>query len=446
MTRADLSKRAFMDTALIALMLIGANWLLSRGDMGWTKLSPSPYLLLPILIGGRFGFVPGIAAGVVASLIVLLLRGALNVELLRTALDDDRYLLLSFPVIGATCGEIAHHFQRKSRQLSVLNESLRERVRKIDTDNRFLRHAKDELERSIATRDSGISTLDTEIRRLYSASSEDLPQSILYLVNRQTRAFDAAIYLAAGTEGQLRRIACIGSNKFLPATLCLMELDMARLAWNRQTLVTLPEVLKGTLPDNTNHLIAVPMLDSAGKPFGMLLVSGMPFTALNPRTADLLGIITKWAGEILDLNLHAGGKYRLVAGSENLRIYSRDFFNHILQLSIDSYHEHNIPSSLLIFTLIEDSHIDQSKFELVLLQMLRAGDYAAEVEISQPHLAVLLPLTGERGAAICQDRIFQHWQEELPNTPLPRVERVLLSSLAEVDRVLQKYNLSPVEV
>jgi hypothetical protein len=38
---------------------------------------------------------------------------------------------------------------------------------------------------------------------------------------------------------------------------------------------------------------------------------------------------------------------------------------------------------------------------------VRAGDFAAEMGWTHPHLVVLLPLTGERGAKIFMDRCRQ---------------------------------------
>ncbi len=49
-------KSILIDAAVIGAMVTGSNLLFDRADAGWTNLSPSPYLLLPLLLGGRYGY------------------------------------------------------------------------------------------------------------------------------------------------------------------------------------------------------------------------------------------------------------------------------------------------------------------------------------------------------------------------------------------------------
>lgn len=70
-----------LDAAVAAAAIVGANLLFDRAHPGWTNLNPSPYLLLPILLGGRYGFMPGILAGLTASALIVLQQMLLAVPL-----------------------------------------------------------------------------------------------------------------------------------------------------------------------------------------------------------------------------------------------------------------------------------------------------------------------------------------------------------------------------
>ena len=113
-------KSIALDAAVVAAAIVGANLLFDRAHPGWTNLNPSPYLLLPLLLGGRYGFLPGILAGLTASaLIVLQQMGwagplpAAPPASVRAALTDTPYLHASLVFIGALCGELFGWFRRE---------------------------------------------------------------------------------------------------------------------------------------------------------------------------------------------------------------------------------------------------------------------------------------------------------------------------------------------
>lgn len=82
-------KSIALDAVLVAVVIVGANLLFDRAHPGWINLNPSPYLLLPILLGSRYGFVPGILAGLTASVLIVA-HQLLAAALLPTALPSCR--------------------------------------------------------------------------------------------------------------------------------------------------------------------------------------------------------------------------------------------------------------------------------------------------------------------------------------------------------------------
>ncbi len=420
-------KSVAVDAALVAGLLLAINLVFDRAHAGWANLNPSPYLLLPVLLGGRYGFTVGTLSGVLATLLVAGQQVLVGASSLRLALASAPFTYASFIFVGGLCGELFAWFRRDREQNTAQIDKLQGSVRRLDNDVRYLRGVKDELDRVVAARDGEMSALDTELRRLSTSSEDDLPGDVLQLLKRQVRLADGAIYAISPKGGMLTRLAVVGREQHLPATLDLQASTVVRLAVNRSSLVTLPEILQRTEPPSHEAiLLAAPLLDAEGQVRAVLAVSGLPFIMFTPQTANLIAMICDWAGEALDLATMAEGRYRIVAGRGTQRVFTRAHFLHLLRLSLQAHERHHLPSSVVIFSLPGAPASERARFEQVLLGAVRTGDYAAELDRSEPHLAVLLPLVGERGSSIFIERSKQFIKNNGPWSAEVAVHRIEL--------------------
>lgn len=435
-------KSILIDAAVIGAIVTGANLLFDRNNAGWTNLSPSPYLLLPLLLGGRYGFTAGLLAGAAASVIVLVQQRFLgSYYSFNHALSDSVYLHAAFLFVGGLTGELFNWFRRERAQTEAQLEKLQTSVRQLDTDVNYLRGVKDELDRVVAARDGEVSALDTELRRLYATGAAELPAAVLQFLRRQVRLTDAALYSVPPGGGPLPRLALLGREANLPATLQPKAGALVALTLQRGSLVVLPELLQQRdAPADEAVLLAAPLLDATGQTRAVLVVTGMPFISFTAHTANLIELVCKWAGEVLDLAQNATGRYRIVAGRENQRLFTRAYFEHLLQLALITYQRHRLPSSVVLFSLPGAPASERARFEQALLHTVRAGDYAAELNRPEPHLAILLPLVGERGASIFIERSRQYLKKSGPWPVEIAVQRVefghaenVAALLAEID-------------
>jgi hypothetical protein len=428
-------KSVLIDAALILAVLVGANIALSPAHPGWTNANPSPYLLLPALLGGRYGFAVGVLAGVVTSAAVASGQVLAGAGSIRAAWVLQPWLHAAFVIAGGISGELYGWFRRERLQAEAQMEKLQTSVRRLDADVRYLRGVKDELDRTVAARDGEVSALDTELRRLYACPGEDLPGEVLQFLKRQVRLTDAALYAVPAGGGDVTRLALIGRDTHLPPTLDLATHPMVRLALERKSLVTLPELLRHRDPPaDEHHLLAAPLRDALQEARFILVVTGLPFITFNPQTVNLIALICDWAGEAMDLARNAADRYRVVGAGQ--RVFNRQHFRHLLQLALQSYQRHRLPSSVVVFSLPGTPLSEQARFEGVLLRAIRAGDYAAELEHPEPHLAVLLPLVGQRGTDIFIERCRQFLRQNGP-WPVPvDVRRVELGRIEELDEII----------
>ncbi len=395
----------WLDLPVIGGVLVLINSIAAPKDIGWFLTNPSPYFLLPVLIGSRYGFASGIITGLITSAGLLVVTIEQRGMSFANALETQGYFFGALVVIGGLCGEIQNTFKKREINARVKNYNYQERLKKLDADTFLLREAKAELERLLATRESELSTLDSDVRRLFDSEGDDLYQNILFLVNRQVRVTDAAIYIQDAT-GRLIRRASIGMPEFLPESMEVSENEVCSLVWKHQASITVPEFWQGSKSERTPYLTAVPFLNTEDRPIGVLIVTGMPFITFNQKSLNLINLICRWSSRVVELRSQAGSNYRTIDGMENQKIYLTPFFRKNLELTHASFNLHGLPSSVVVFRLPGKPRWMQNRFEKLVLRGVRNGDFPVDITPSIPNVGVLLPLSGERGAAICRDRIL----------------------------------------
>jgi hypothetical protein len=317
--------------------------------------------------------------------------------------------------VGLVCGQVQGRYSRQRKDVTDRNERLQQQLRDLDSELVFLRQAKDELNRLVALRDREQSTLDTGLRWLSASPASMLARNTLSLLSKHTQLTDAAIYYRDSATGLFHREAMIGSEEDLPDQFDATEIPIACIALERKQTVTVPELLRAgaAMHSTQNYLAAVPLITCKEEVFGILLVTGMPFISFTTKSIGLLEIICQWAAGFIEIKDDSLGNYRLVKGTaESCKIYSADFFKHIVRVSTEAFQKQHSVASLVMFVARGSDKSFQAELEQTLAPNLRSGDYATDLGLEIPHLLVLLPLTGERGAGIFMDRVLGGWKNE----------------------------------
>lgn len=438
-------RHVWLDGVLITGILAVANALLAPGDPGWLQVNPSPWILLPMLLGARYGFGPGTAGALVAVTAVagvLTLTGRARHP--TDVVQAHIYFFSSLVVIGAVAGELWSYFRRRIAQAEAAGESLRGKLRRLDADAIVLREAKDELDRVTAARDGEISSFDAELRRLYACLPATLPGEILQLLKRQARVSDAALYRAPADGDPAReswvRFAHIGREDNLPPEIVLRDHAMAEHAYRNQSLVTLPEIQTQEPVEGERALMAAPLPGADGRARAMLVVADMPFIAFTPTAANLISLVCAWSGGVLELAEGAAGRYRLVAGRESQRVFFEPHFRHLARLAQTASRKHRLPSAMVELSMPDRVAAEaQAGFERVVLGAVRSGDFVMQPNRPYPALIILLPLAGERGTDIFIERCLEFCRRHGIGRDDLRVKRVNLGAVDSIDDVLKAF-------
>ena len=148
------------------------------------------------------------------------------------------------------------------------------------------------------------------------------------------------------------------------------------------------------------------MLDYSGEPIALVVVTGMPFIALTRKSVHLIALICRWSARVVEITHQLGNTSRFIGGIETQRIFTAEFFRQNLLLALQSWKKHSLPSTIVLFTIPHGPKSQQSVLESLVIPGIRSGDFPADLGMPIPHLAVLLPLSGERGTGIFSDRIL----------------------------------------
>lgn len=414
--------RVLVDIPALLLLFGGVDFILDPGSPGWFSTHPNPYLLIPVLIGGRYGAPAGIyAAGACALWLAGCEGWAERAFDPAGFLREHSLLLFALFIFGLAAGEVQTYFRRKAGRLELLLERSSERLRVLDRDLRRIARINRELQERLLVSDNRTFAMDVEIRALYECRKEEIWDKALAVLARTEEVACAALYAPAATpEGLPERKALLGGDERLGERLDPGDHPLVAEALRRGGMVVLTDWLAGGAdPSREPFLFAKPLFARGGRWFGLLVVSRMPFLRFDAQSLARIDLTLDWIGEIIDLRLGGGGEHEVISGAENKKLLAPGHFRRMLDLSVSAWRELRVPSGLVVARVAGG---DRERRELLLRvnRRVRAGDFLVAVEGAGPNAVVLLPFTSERGT-----RIFMESCRELLDDALGEGKPVL---------------------
>ncbi len=382
-----MKRHPFTDLIVLFALLAGANYLWARGDAGWLKLNPTPWLILPLTLGSRWGFKWGLAGGLIPTVIALVakwLEGVRPDEILA----HHAFFLVSGPVAGVLAGEISGLLNRRHdaaaarlAELETAHHDLADRASLVDESRQL-------LQQRLALVGAEACSLDQQLRGLFVPGAPPLFAGLLRVL-RDAAGLTEAAFFTVGAGGTLARVQTLGAPDHFPAQMRLADLEIASVAVQQRTITTCRSLWKAGAPEKagTAPLAAVPWLNAAGQPVAVLVISRMVFTAVNWRTFSRIDLICRWAA-----------RFEQTRGPSDGPLVSPVELGSHVALAQEAAREHQLPSAVVDFACA-DAAVSGETFLRVLAPLLHPTAVAALAQgAGGPHLRVLLPLEGRREA------------------------------------------------
>ena len=231
------SARPIIDSVIIAVLLVIANLVFGAGDRGWLELNPSPYLLLPLLIGGKYGLRAGLMAGLLALFTSLLMAwtGGLGV---MDALGVTPLVFLAMPVVGLVTGELHRQAAGRRLHLEAENGLFGKEKERLEKDLDVAREAQYVLQKELSLQGADACSLDLELRKIFEDGAPPVSRGTLFALAEVGGVTDAAIYLLDQGGESLQRSDYIGDGAYFPEAIGSRHTKMAWVAIESGELVS----------------------------------------------------------------------------------------------------------------------------------------------------------------------------------------------------------------
>lgn len=331
--------RAFLhglaEFALVFGILSLVNILVSRHDPGWLALNPTPFLLVPALLGVRYGFTAGLVSGAAAAGLIILGR----YSLIDFAVADHRFVLASLPLLGLIVGQCSESLRKHSDEREITNRGLVSENAALRAERQLLFLAKQDLQQRLGLYGANSASLDQDIEELASCDPTAAPAVLLTTLERLTRVRSAAVYeLTNPRHKALTRRAVIGNHEHFPETLAGGDHHLVSESLERRCFLTQNGLLQSTPRREPGFLLASPITDSNGDINHILIVQDLPFTEISRRNFSTIKSICDWFAVFVINPVDTPAHHKAVSQT--------DFFKAI-ETAITTHTEHALPSTLV---------------------------------------------------------------------------------------------------
>lgn len=370
---------AIRDILVIGGLLAATNWLADRADFGWFDYNPTPWLLLPLLVGLRHGVAAGIIAGVVGAASVVAVHSERSVEVLRGFLQDHPFYFTALVFGGLMAGEIQRALRRDNVRLRDELKFSAEEVRRARAELELGRETRQQLQERLALHNASLACIDDDLRKLIAGPSEDLMERLLGLLHQHGGITSAGLYRLRGDE--LDRVAALNPTGPLEPEMHLDTVPIARRALSERSLISVKNAMETTKAQP--FLAALPFEDPDGE--GVLLIQDMPLSHFNWEHLARLEMILLWTSSLLIAREQATDERRLVP---------LPTFQVLVGHALATESAHHVPSIILKV----QGAIDEAKRK-GLLRLLPATATATQLPPNAgAGLAILMPFAGEADA------------------------------------------------
>lgn len=410
-TANDSPVRIVRDFLLLAALLGGMNYGLAREDAGWLELNPTPWLLLPLLLGARYGLGAGAVAGLLtASGIALIRAHLLEVEPWEW-ITQHRYPLTSLALAGVLAGELNHLLRGDLLRQRRHGADLDDQLARLKSELELTRETRHDLQKQLALHNAPLACLDHELQKLVQLSNDDWLGSLLRLLQQLAGVSSAGIYVLR--DGTLRLLAAHNPTPPLADAIPLEHSALGAKALEDMAVTALSDPLE--ISPSRPFLAAVPWGDGAER--GVLLIHDMPLESFDWRNLARIELILHWSHAV---RAHMTG----LTGHNVRKLLPLEDFMLALAQALETEQVHCLPSTVLRFDFAQGDTAADGKRGL--LATLPATALASRLPAGS--IVALLPFAGDSAA----ESTLQTVKEQ---HPVVRCSQYLVAGPANLEAV-----------
>ncbi len=384
------------DTILIGSLIGIINYFLARDDAGWLALNPTPWLLLPPLIGARYGVWPGALTGLLTAAVLTVVRARIEGTEEWIFAANHRYPLTALALTGFLAGELNNLLRGGNAKLATESTRMKQQLDRVKAELALVSETRHELQNALTLHDAHLTGLDVELRKVALLPAHDVFTALLNLLHRLAGISSAGFYTRS--NGSLRRIAALHPTAALSEHVALDESPLAIKALTENTIAAVSDPLESS--ERQPFLAAVPWNDADAS--GLLLIQDMPADSFEWRNLTKIELILHWAFAI---RRHADAAK---TGGGPRKIVSLEDFMFLLAQSLETEQIHHLPSAVLRLDFPDADNIPSS-MDRELATLLPAT--TVTTRLPSGSLVFLIPFGSDQQA----QSISRAFKERLPS-------------------------------
>ncbi len=410
--------------ATFFLVIISINILLFPEMPGFLGLNPHPYLLVVLLISGRFGLKEGLISAFLAMVILALYVFLENQPYFSLSLLAQSLFLIpvfSFFITAVIIGEMRGFNKSYERGLRNENSDLKAENGRLKEQLEIVTAIKEELESRIVSQEETVHSLYKATQTLETLNEMDFYKALARLASRFTGANKASVYMIDYSHNVIRRMAEFGwdSKPDKPKDFPLYEGILGKVI-QQNRLFTIKEI-----SDNPKDLavwekspnrayVYVPI--SMGPVIvGVLTVDDIPFLKLNLSTVRILSLIPELAVPALKNIIKYQDLQEMVTIDPVTDLLKYESFLEMADVEFRKAARYHLDFSLL-FVAVEDLRQIEKKFghdaKIKTLKWMSAGlkELFRTVDIlgvgtEEGLFCLALPMTNTEGVLAVINRV-----------------------------------------
>ena len=282
------------------------NFIFFRGDPGFTKMYLHPYWVVVLLISCRYGFIPGLAAGMTAALqlLFLVLPELPSRAGIEALIESGAFFLPgAFVITGVGLGLLRQRYidseEEKKSALLVLKDEMSKFKEMMDASERARRM----LEARIVGETSTVKTIYQAARKLESLQADKIYNGCLEILEEHFQVGKSSLYLKEGEYLVLKASRGLTKSEMVEAKITARKSIMGIVMENGQTL-TVKDILRlkesqKYLDEYGRVLCMFPIKNEQNAVEGVVNIEKIDFLMLNKSNLELMELIVDWTGRAL---------------------------------------------------------------------------------------------------------------------------------------------------
>ena len=420
--------------ALFFLLVISVNIFLFPEFPGFLGLNPHPYLVVILLISGRFGLKEGMISALIAIIILSIYvyietrpYFSLNIFFER----DFIITLVSYCLSGLIVGEMRRFNKSYEGRLLRENNDLKGEKFHLNEQLEIVNQIKEELEDRIVGQEETVHSLYQATKSLETLEEEQFYKSLTQITARFTGASKISLYFIDYSKDSLRQVARFGwddgatNNKSFP----LYE-GMFAIILKNNNILTIKEI-----SDNPEHLqiwencpykaYAYVPISMASVPVGILTVDEIPFLKLNISTVRILALITELAVPALNNIITYQDLQEMIKIDPITEMNNYDSFLGITKVEFQKSMRYKLDFSLLAIKIdgyekLEELYGHDTRIEALKWMANKIKEMLRDVDIyglgpKENQFVMALPITNLEGVLMVVERF-----KEIETSTKPR--------------------------